>query len=70
MLHVSMYLHYHPGSETCACYSYKIIILNNCNNFVTLASTSSKLPEDNADTLKRVGLLTIQGVPIMYSGIT
>jgi hypothetical protein len=32
---------------------------NNFNNFVTLASTRLRLPEDDADALKHVGLLTI-----------
>ena len=31
----------------------------NFNNFVTLASTRLRLPEDDADALKHVGVLTI-----------
>jgi len=32
---------------------------NNVNNFVTLAGTRLRLPEDDADALKHVGVLTI-----------
>jgi len=40
---------------------------NNFNNFVTLASTRLRLPEDDADALKLVvGVLVINKIVVMY----
>ena len=41
-------------------------MVNNFNNFLSLASTSLRVPEDNADVLKHVGVLTIYKILYIY----
>ena len=41
-------------------------VSSNFNKFITLASTRLRLPEDDADALKHVGILTIYGILLIY----
>jgi hypothetical protein len=48
-----------------------MLLLSSCNfynfnNFVPLASTRLRFPEDNADALKHVGVLTIYRILLIY----
>jgi hypothetical protein len=57
-----------------SCDHFNLLLLlscnfNNFNNFVTLASTSFRTPEDDADALKHVGVLTIHKILSMYKYI-
>ena len=47
---------------------FNLLILLSCNfnNFVTLASRRLRLPEDDADALKHIGVLTIYKILLMY----
>jgi len=40
--------------------------LNNINNFVTLASTRLRLPEDDVDAMQHVGVLTVYKILLIY----
>ena len=48
----------------CTFFSYKYLLLvmnynlNKCNNLVTVANTRTRLPEDDADASKHVGVIT------------
>jgi hypothetical protein len=52
---------------------YLVILLscniNNFNNFVTLASTMLRLPEDDADAYKHVGVLMIYKICCAFVGL-
>jgi hypothetical protein len=47
---------------------FNLLILLSCNfnNFVTLASTSLRPPENDADALKHVAVLTIHKILLIY----
>ena len=47
---------------------FNLLILLSCNfnNFVTLASTRLRPPEDDADALKHVGVLTIYRISLIH----